>query len=233
MELQEREKNILAGLSVVLVVLVYLYIFQPSGEKYHNLQKEVKQLQSQLRDPQYKKEDLEKAEAQVALLKKEIKTLNYQLPLTEKRGFLIRDLESLAKENKIELISFLPKEAVPVTMTGKEIDTRRSSSRYRKKSQELEEQHAKVLKTIINIDSKGKFADYSKFFSDIITYYRAVEISDLIIARGAAAAKMGQDKRFSKKRSGDDPLEEATNSELAVSFTLLAYTSLPNNETKN
>lgn len=224
--IQEREKNILAILSVIIVLLVYWYVFRPSGQKYHQLKNDIKQLQTELREPSVTKDMLEEIQEKVDTLRKEIRVLNEQLPLTEKRGFLIKDLEDLAKENNIEIMSFIPKEAVPVTMAGKEITPK--IKKYRKRSEALEEMHAKVLKTVINIDSKGKFKDYTNFFADIITYYRAVELSDLIITRAGVANKIGQDKRFARSRSSKDPLEDAKNMDLNVSFTLYAYTSLPN-----
>lgn len=206
--------------------MVYWYIFKPSGEKYHQLKNQIGALQAQLREPPITEELLKEIRDKVESLETEIKALNQQLPLTEERGFLIKDLEDLARENNIELISFLPKEAVPVTMSGKEITPK--MKKYRKKSEALEEMHAKVLKTVISIESKGKFQNYTKFFGDIITYYRAVEISDLIITRAGVAAKMGQDQRFARSRSSKDPLEDASNMDLNVNFTLYAYTSLPN-----
>lgn len=226
MVIQEREKNILAILSVGLVVLIFMYVFKPSGTKYHQLKSDIQRIQAELREPPATEESLKEMKDTVESLINDIKMLNEQLPVTEERGFLIKDLEDLAKENKIEISSFVPKEAVPVTMAGKEINPR--MKKYRKSSDALEEMHAKVLKTIISIDSKGKFNDYANFFADIITYYRAVEVSDLIITRGGVSAKMGQDKRFAQSRSSKDPLEDAKNMDLNVSFTLYAYTSLPN-----
>ena len=90
----------------------------------------------------------------------------------------------------------------------------------------LEEQHAKVWKTVINIEANGKFSSLNKFFADVITYYRAVEVTDLIMTRAGSSAERGEDKRFAQKRRNDDPLEDAKNTNLSVSFTLLAYTSL-------
>lgn len=226
MVIQEREKNILAILSVIAVLMVFWYVFKPSGEKYHRLRSDIQRLQAELRKPSVTDDDLVEMKDKVESLNKDIATLNRQLPLTEKRGFLIKDLEDLAKENSIEIISFVPKEAIPVTITGKEISPK--MKKYRKRSQALEEMHAKVLKTVISIDSKGKFKDYSNFFADIITYYRAVEVSDLIITRAGVSSKMGQDKRFARSRGSKDPLEDAKNMDLNVGFTLYAYTSLPN-----
>jgi hypothetical protein len=120
----------------------------------------------------------------------------------------------------------MPKDATAITIAGKEIMPNKKTY-SRKKHQQLEEQHAMVLKTIISIDSRGKFANYSKFFSDIITYYRAVEVSNLTITRSGVAGQMSVDKRFAGARKQASPLEEAQNMDLSVSFTLLAYTSIP------
>lgn len=226
MVIQEREKNILAVLSIIAVLIVFWYVFKPSGQKYHQLKSDIQKLQTELREPSVTDETLADIKDKVDSLIRDIAMLNKQLPITEERGFLIKDLEDLAKENSIELSSFVPKEAIPVTMTGKEISPK--MKKYRKKSQALEEMHAKVLKTVISIDSKGKYKDYSNFFADIITYYRAVEVSDLIITRAGVTAKMGQDKRFARSRGSKDPLEDAKNMDLNVGFTLYAYTSLPN-----
>ncbi len=226
MVLQEREKNILAILSVIAVICFYWFFLKPSQAQNHQLKEDIARYQRELREPSVTPEKLQKLEETVGLLDKEIVSLKAQIPLHEERGFLIRDLEQLAKKNRIELISFLPKEAVPITMAGKEITARsRSKISRRGKNQNLEEMHAKVLKTAITIDSKGRFEDYNKFFSDVLMYYRAVEISDLIIAKGVGAGGIGEDKRFSQNRS-KDPLADARNTQLSVSFTLLAYTAI-------
>jgi Tfp pilus assembly protein PilO len=224
--IQEREKNILAILSVIAALAIYWYVFKPSGEKYHTLKANIANLQAELRDPSVTEHALKEIKEIVEDLSKEISILNKQLPPTEERGFLIKDLEELAKENKIGIVSFVPKDAVPVTMSGKEINPR--GTKLRRKSDELESLRGKVLKTTITIESSGKFNDYSKFFGDIITYYRAVEVSDVIITRAGVSARMGEDKRFSRSRASKDPLEDAKNMDLNVNFTLLAYTSLPN-----
>ena len=110
-------------------------------------------------------------------------------------------------------------------MTGKEIDKR--ASKYQRKSKALEQRKAKVLKTIINIDASGKFGDIMNFFQDIITYYRAVEVSDLVLTRAGASKRNSVDKRFGGGRNREDPVQAARNMTLNISFTLLAYTSLP------
>ncbi len=224
MILQEREKTILAILSVIAVICIYWFLLKPSQAENHQIKTDITRLQRELREPDVTPEKLQKLEETVELLNKEIVSLQAQIPEHQERGFLIRDLEQLAKKNNIELISFLPKEAIPVTMSGKEI-TPRSRTARRNKNQSLEEMHAKVLKTVITIDSKGRFEDYNKFFADVLMYYRAVEVSDLIIAKGAASG-LGEDKRFSQNRS-KDPLADARNTQLSVSFTLFAYTGIP------
>lgn len=226
MIIQEREKNILAVLSVIAVIGIYWFLLKPGQVENHQIKADISRYERELSEPNVTPEKLTKLEDTVGLLKKEIAALQAQIPERQERGFLIRDLEQLAKKNNIELVSFLPKEAIPVTMAGKEI-TPRSKMTRRNKSQSLEEMHAKVLKTTIAIDSKGKFENYNKFFADVLTYYKAVEVSDLIIAKGANAAGMGEDKRFSQNRS-KDPLADARNAQLNVSFTLLAYTGIEN-----
>jgi Tfp pilus assembly protein PilO len=226
MIIQEREKNILAILSVAIAVVVFLYVLKPSLDESNKLNTEIQALQDQLREPQVTREKLQETRDNLDSIIKDIDTLKDQLPLSEKRGFLVRDLELLAKENNIEIISFMPKDALAITIAGKEIMPNKKSYSKRKTLQ-LEEQHAMVLKTIINIESRGKFASYNKFFSDIITYYRAVEVSNLTITRSGVAAQMGADKRFSGAKRSSSPLDEAQNTDLNVSFTLLAYTSIP------
>ena len=227
MQLEEREKNILAVLCVIVLLALFFFVYRPSGVKNKELKTQIKSLKAELAKPMITKDSVAELQDAVAAIKNEIITLNEQLPLTEKRGFLIRDLEDLAKENQIEISSFIPKEAVPITMTGKEIDKR--STRYKRRSQKLEEHHAKVLKTIISIDAKGKFSDIMNFFQDIITYYRAVEVSDLILTRASAGGSRktsSADKRFGGGRRKEDPVQAAKNMNLNISFTLLAYTSI-------
>jgi Tfp pilus assembly protein PilO len=225
MELQEREKNILAILCVVIVICLFIFVYQPSSKKNADLKNEVSSLKSELARPIVTKDSVIELQEKVEQIKAEIRDLNMQLPETEKRGFLIKDLEDLAKENKIEISSFIPKEALPITMTGKEIDQR--ASRYQRKARALEQRNAKVLKTVISIDASGKFSDIMNFFQDIITYYRAVEVSDLIMTRAGASKKNSVDKRFGGGRTREDPVTAARNMTLNISFTLLAYTSLP------
>jgi Tfp pilus assembly protein PilO len=225
MDLQEREKNIIAALCVVIVFCLFFFVYQPSVEKNTSLKQEVKSLKSELAKPIVTKDSVIELQEKVNEIKAEIIALNQQLPETEKRGFLIKDIEDLAKENNIEITSFIPKEAIPITMTGKEIDQR--ASKYRKKTNALEQRQAKVLKTVISIDANGKFSDIMSFFQDIITYYRAVEVSDLILTRAGASAKQSVDKRFGGGRSKEDPVQAARNMSLNISFTLLAFTSIP------
>ncbi len=223
MVFEEREKNILAILCLIIVFAIFFFIYKPSSKKNDELKTQVKSLKAELAKPIITKDAVNNLEDKVNKIKAEIKKLNEQLPETEKRGFLIKDLEELAKENNIDISSFIPKEAIPITMSGKEIDQRRT--RYKKRSQALEERKAKVLKTIISIDASGKFSDIMNFFQDVITYYRAVEVSDIVMTRAGAAAK-GVDKRFGGGRRKEDPIQAAKNMTLNISFTLLAYTSL-------
>lgn len=224
MNLQEREKNILAIISVFSVLLIFWFIFKPIGENNQKLRTDIRGLKREAINPALTRKKILALSDELKKIKGEITDLRKQVPESDKRNFLVKDLENLAKENQIELLSFIPKDAVPVTMQGKEIDPR--MKKYRNQQQSLEESHAKVLKTVINIDSKGKFDSYKKFFEDIITYYRAVEVADLVVTRSGVSAGMGQDKRFNPKGGKKDPLENARNTELNVSFTLLAFTSL-------
>ena len=224
MEFQEREKNILAILCVVIVFCLFFFVYQPSSTQHSDLKNQVKSLKSELAKPIVTKDSVKDLEEKVAEIKATIRDLNMQLPETEKRGFLIKDIESLAKENKIDIESFVPKEAIPITMSGKEIDQR--ASKYQRKTRALEQRKAKVLKTVISIDASGKFADIMSFFQDIITYYRAVEVSDLILTRAGASKTASVDKRFGGGRTREDPLQAARNMTLNISFTLLAYTSI-------
>lgn len=225
MDFQEREKNIIAGLCVVIVFCLFFFVYKPSGDKNALLKQEVNSLKSELAKPIVTKDSVIALQEKVDEIKAEIYALNQQLPLTEKRGFLIKDIEALAKENNIDISSFIPKEAVPITMSGKEIDQR--ASKYRKKTNALEQRKAKVLKTIISIDATGKFNDIMSFFQDVITYYRAVEVSDLILTRSSGSKQQSVDKRFGGGRTREDPVQAARNMNLNISFTLLAFTSIP------
>ncbi len=222
MMLQEREKNILAGLSVLLVFCVYFYALKPALDKQSLLQLEIDRYTQELDHPRVTREKLQEMQTGIEAMQAEIESLNSQIPLSEDRGFLIRDLEALARKNNIQLVSFMPKEAIPVTMSGKEINKR--MKRSRRELQGLEEMHAKVLKTAIKIDSKGSFESYKSFFADVLTYYKAVEVSDLIISKGLAGG-LAQDKRFARTQS-KDPIADARNNQLNVSFTLFAYTGV-------
>lgn len=224
MNLQEREKNIIAGLFVVIVFILFFVVYKPSVEKNDNLKNQVNSLKSELAKPIVTRDSVKELQEKVDEIKAQIVELNQQLPLTEERGFLIKDLEDLAKENHIEISSFIPKEAIPITMSGKEIDPR--ASRYQKKTQALEQRQAKVLKTVISIDASGNFNDIMGFFEDIITYYRAVEVSDLVITRAGAAGGKSADKRFGGGKTREDPVQAARNMNLNISFTLLAFTSI-------
>lgn len=220
--LKEREKNILAILSLALTVALFFIVVKPQIDKKSENLEEIKKLQAALKKPKVKKEDIDALLKEINALKTSISTLKAQVPKTEKRGFLIRDLEELAKSNKIELISFMPKEAIAVTLGGQEINEKMKRHLKRKKRTTVK---GKVLKTVINIDSSGLFKDYKKLFSDIIRYYRAVEVADVVISRAGVKAQ-GVDKRFAQKSRGDDLLTQFKDQNLNVSFTLYAYTSL-------
>jgi len=224
-QLQEREKNILAIISVIAVIVLFWFILKPLLGESSRLGTEIKRLENEIEDPRITKKKIKIANDRIIDLQKDIAALLLQLPETEKRGFLLRDIEDLATENHIEIMSFIPKEAIPVTMSGKEIDQR--MKKYKRAAhQALEEQHAKVLRTVINIEAKGKYADLNKFLDGVMTYYRAVEITDITITRSGIAASMGVDKRFSKKGRSKDLVEEASNTDLNINFTLVAYTAL-------
>ncbi len=222
--IQEKEKNILVVLSVIVVAACFIMIYKPTSDESKKLRQELRAVKAELSRPEVSREQLVAFRASIDAIRLEIDSLVNQIPNSEDRGFLVRDLEELARKNKIELISFMPKEAVPITITGQEINKR---SKFNKKQKNLQEQHAKVLKTVISIDSKGKFEQYTNFFRDVIAYYRAVEISDIAMSKSTATKGMGSDKRFTQGSTrGADPLEQARNTDLNVSFTLLAYTGL-------
>lgn len=223
MVLREREKNILAILSVVAVALTYFYWTKPSMENNANTKKHIAKIQRELRSPKVKEEDIEKLHKEIEKVERSIKVLKYQIPKSEQRGFLIRDIETLAGKNEIELLNFLPKEAIAVTLGGQEI-TEKMKKFLKKRRKSVA--GGKVLKTVIEIDSTGTFESYKKFFGDIITYYRAVEVADLNVTRGSAVAKIGADKRFSRKKRGKDAIADLEDTTLNVSFTLYAYTSI-------
>jgi Tfp pilus assembly protein PilO len=230
MDLQDREKNIIAALCLIIVACLFYFVYKPSGDKNTDLKNQVKSLKSELAKPIITKDLVIELQEKVDQIKAEILALNQQLPETEKRGFLIKDLEELAKENNIEISSFIPKEAIPITMSGKEIDQR--ASKYQRKAASLEQRQAKVLKTVISIDASGKFSDIMNFFQDVITYYRAVEVTDLILTRAGENSKKSVDKRFGGGRTRGDPVQAARNMQLNISFTLLAFTSIADTSPK-
>ena len=94
MIIQEREKNILAILSVAIAVVVFLYVLKPSLDESNKLNTEIQALQDQLREPQVTREKLQETRDNLDSIIKDIDTLKNQLPLSEKRGFLVRDLLS-------------------------------------------------------------------------------------------------------------------------------------------
>jgi Tfp pilus assembly protein PilO len=228
LNLKEREKNILAGLTVLLVVFLFFIWVKPNFEKQSELHAEITNLKNLIKNPEIQEGDIEALKSHISTLKKEITDLKYQIPKSEQRGFLIRDLEDLAKKNEIELINFLPKEAVPVTINGLEI----TDKIKRKVSKDLSTNlsRGEVLRTSINIDSKGKFENYLNFFADIITYYRAVELADIIMSRSEISSSKSSDKRFSGTRKKKLDFDEEKNVLLNVAFTLQAYTSLESDD---
>lgn len=211
-----------------LTALIFLLWTKPSLETYINQSREIKQFRALLGDPQADKREIHKYGEMIKVLKSEIHKLNEQIPKSENRGFLIRDLENLAKDQNIDLLNFMPKEAVPVNFQGLEID-RRLKNRYSKNRKQLLNEsffEAKVLKTTISIDSKGKFEDYLAFFQKLNKYYRAVEVSDLVISRDGEKTELGDDPRFAVKRKRGKTMQEKKSPMLNVAFTLQAYTSL-------
>lgn len=223
LNLQEREKNILAGLSVALIVFVFFFVTKPSIDKHSTLKNTIISLEKEIKSPKATREDIEQFKKEIETLTKDIETLKYQIPNTEKRGFLIRDLENLARKNGIEVLSFVPQEAIAVSLSGQEISNKVKRYLKRKKRSQVK---GKVMKTIINIESNGSFTQYKKFFKDIITYYRAVEVSNIEIAKGSGGKKRGVDKRFARKTKGLDALTEYEDPTLSVSFDLYAYTNM-------
>lgn len=211
-----------------LAALVFFLWTKPSLETYISQSREIKQFRALLGNPQANKKEIKEYHEMIAKLEGEITKLNEQIPKSENRGFLIRDLEGLAKENNIDLLNFLPKAAVPVNFQGLEID-RRLKNRYSKNRKQLLNANffdPKVLKTTINIDSKGKFEDYLKFFAELNKYYRAVEVSDLVISRDGEKTEIGEDPRFAVKRKRGQTMKQKKSPILSVAFTLQAYTSL-------
>lgn len=227
--LQDREKNILALVFVALVVCLYLFLTSPLIEKNGEIKTEIKEIEKALEAPKVKAKDLEKMQKEINAIKYQINRLKLQIPKTEKRGFLIRDLESITKLNNIEIISFIPKEAISVTLGGQEITSKLKRYLKRKKKASVK---GKVLKTAINIDSTGDFQDYKKLFEDVMTYYRAVEVADITISK-AGTGDRGVDKRFGQKRKRvENILDQFANNTLNVSFTLFAYTLIPDEPKK-
>lgn len=225
--LQEREKNLISGLYILGIIALFFFVAQPAINKNSAIKQEKTDLQAMLDAPKVKKSEIDSLQKTIKGLDTDIKSLKYQIPNTEKRGFLIRDLESLTQANNIEIISFTPKEAISVTLGGKEITAKLKRFLKRKKKNPIK---AKVLKTVINIDSTGSFEDYKKLFGDIIKYHRAVEVADIVVSKAGAAAVKGTDRRFSRGRTGEGILEQMKNNLLNVSFSLFAYTSIEDQE---
>ncbi len=227
MALQEKEKTILAAASALVVVATAYFWTLPVLNEQNKFIKDIHDLKAEMRNPKYREEDIEVLTKELENLNNEIGSLKAQIPSSARRGILIRDLETLARNNMIEIKSFVPREAVAIAMGGQEIN-KRIKTQMRKKNQIAPK--GKVLKTAINIDSSGKFQDYRNFFEGIITYYKAVDISDINITRvGDKAAGAVQDARFSKGR-GASIMDSIQDDTLSVTFTLNAYTSIPNDE---
>ena len=161
--LQEREKNILAVTTAAVIVALYFFVTAPVIERNTSYKNEIIELEKTLQEPQVEVKDLQKKQKEINTLKKQINSIKLQIPKTEKRGFLIRDLESLTKLNNIEIVSFLPKEAISVTLGGQEITPKLKRYLERKKKALVQ---GKVLKTSINIDSSGEFESYKKLFEE-------------------------------------------------------------------
>ncbi len=225
--LQEREKNLLAIIFAIVVLALFWFVAKPTVDKNKAIKKEIIELQEMLDAPQVSKEDLDKLQSEIKSIEYGINALKVQIPKTEKRGFLIRDLESLTQLNSVEIISFVPKEAISVTLGGKEITDKLKRFLRKKKKAAVK---AKVLKTVINIDSNGQFEQYNKLFADIMKYHRAVEIGDISVSKSGAAASLGVDKRFAKSRTESGILEQMKNNDLNVSFSLFAFTSIEDQE---
>lgn len=223
MILKEREKNILAVISVAAVVLMYFYWTKGTIDRNGQILVEIKAIRKELGSPKVNHSDLEDLKKDIDTLNDEIRSLKFQIPETEKRDFLIRDLEALARKNGIELISFLPKEAIAVTLGGQEINEKLKKYLLKRKRTSVK---GKVLRTVINIDSTGVFESYRKFFQDLILYYRAVDVADIVMSRANVAAKSGTDKRFGRGGRGKNTLESYQDTTLNVSFTLYAYTAI-------
>ncbi len=227
MPLQEREKTILAVSSVAIVAATAYFWTLPILEQQNKFIHDIRSLKTEMRHPRYREEDLETLQTEITALVDEITALKTQIPSSSRRGILIRDLEALARNNLIEIKSFVPREATAIAMGGQEIN-KRVQAQMRKKKQNLPK--GKVLKTSINIDSSGKFQDYRNFFEGLITYYKAVDISDINITRqGDKSSGTNQDARFAKGR-GASIIDSVQDDTLNVSFTLNAYTSIPENE---
>ncbi len=229
MALQEKEKTILAITSVAVVIATGYFWTMPVLDYQNKLIKEIKDLKNEMRNPRFREEDIDALNIVITDLNNEIGSLKAQIPPAARRGILIRDLETLARNNMIEIKSFIPKEAVAIALGGQEIN-KRIKTQIRKKNQTVPK--GKVLKTAITIDSTGKYQDYRNFFEGIIAYYKAVDISDINIAKigdKGANGKVGEDARFSKGR-GASIMDSIQDDTLSVSFTLNAYTTIPNNE---
>jgi Tfp pilus assembly protein PilO len=216
-----------SALIIFALALATFFLWtKPSFENYLTKNEEIKKFREVLSEPKATKQELAKLKAELKSIVDEIVILEDQIPMSEERGFLVKDLEDLALKHEIDLINFLPKNAVPVNYDGFEIDKRLKSKARGKTLINDSFFEPKVLKTSISIDSKGAFEKYLAFFSELNQYYRAVEVSDLVISRSSEKAGMGQDPRFSVKRSRSTSLKEKKSPLLNVAFTLQSYTSV-------
>ena len=210
----------------MLALALFFLWAKPSFDNYLTKSAEIKKFRDVLSEPQATKKELMKIRAELKAATEEIKSLSEQIPMAEERGFLVKDLEDLAFKHEIDLISFLPKNAVPVNYDGFEIDKRLKSKAKDKSLINSSFFEPKVLKTSISIDSKGEFEKYLAFFSELNQYYRAVEVSDLVISRSGEKAALGEDPRFAVKRSRNTKTKDKKSALLSVSFTLQSYTAI-------
>jgi Tfp pilus assembly protein PilO len=224
----KKRENQITILSILLLVIVSLFWFKPvlSGRNFKK--NEIERYQAVLKSKKISKKDILELQQQISTLKLEKDELRNQLPSTEKRGILIKDLEALAKKHNINLETFLPKETTKINFVGEEIDQRKMRSNlYRRDARYTQ---PKALKTSIEIDSNGNYFDYKSFFADIMSYYRAVEVTNLTMNRGAGSSTnttIKADKRFVVKNKRGKSLAEEASQSLNVDFTLIAYTSIP------
>lgn len=228
MTLQEREKRLLALASIILVLAIFWFVYRPNYEHFQELKNNVNLCKIQLKNSKIDDQSIQDKENELENINKEISELLKQIPKTEKRGFLIRDIQNLAQSSGVLISGFVPKDPIPVTIGGKEILPQ--MQKLKSKRKQLDIQHARVLKTLINIDASGKFENLTKFLANLITYYRAVELSDISISRTGVASV---DKRFGTGSNNQNPIAQAKNTDLNINLTLVAYTSLPESDNQD